>query len=37
MYVLHAHNDIAFLVPFSPFVCKLAKLAVLDSSSSVKF
>ena len=32
-------NDIAFVVvaPFSPFVCKLARVAVLASCDSAKF
>ena len=36
--VLHAQNDIAFVVvaPFSPFVCKLARVAVLASCDSAK-
>ena len=35
----HAQNDITFIVvaPFSPFVCKLARAAVLASCGSAKF
>ena len=37
--LIHAQNDIAFVVvaPFTPFVCKLARVAVLASCGSVKF
>ena len=37
--LIHAQNDIAFIVvaPFSPFVCKLARVAVLASCGSAKF
>ena len=37
--LLHSQNDIAFVVaaPFSPFVCKLARVAVLASCDSAKF
>jgi len=37
--LIHAQNDITFIVvaPFSPFVCKLMRVAVLASCSSAKF
>ena len=36
--LLHAQNDIVLIVvaPFSPFVCKLARMVVLASCSSAK-
>jgi len=36
--LLHAQNDIAFIAvaPFSPFICKLAKVVVLASCGSTK-
>jgi len=37
--LLHAQNDIAFVLvaSFSPYVCKLATVAVLASCGSAKF
>jgi len=37
--LLHAQNDMAFVIvaPFSPFVCKLANVAVFGSCGSAKF
>jgi len=37
--LLHTQNDIGFVAipPFSPSICKLAGVAVLDSCGSVKF
>ena len=37
--LFHTQNDIAFAIvaPFSPFVCKLARVGVLANYSSAKF